>query len=316
MDSKKGMHAIMSAISTIILKTQPIKKAIHFARKELRIKSILVCAAFFFISLSKWFHMPSSFALCCLMALSACNEKLHAALLGTLLGSLFCLVWGAVVPAWTIAAVFASPMLAGIRWKGKWHLSWACAALLLAGIAIEATIRKYTLQDVLLSCTMLAVTWSVMPALCKAVTWLRGNGKSSTGKDDVLCIVFPVMMVLSGMCKTNIWMMNLGYACSVCMVLLHAKLLSGASALCMGFLGGLPFLLSGHGAYWCIVLAVSGGLCGMFQGKKRFVCVILHMLTTSLFSYLLLSTFSLMAFVSSAAGCVIFLLIPEKVSRR
>ena len=99
------MSVVYRITKNALLQKERLKKI--NIKKYLNASQLLTAAIFFFISLSRWFYLPSSFTICCLIAYSSSNRKLSPALMGTLAGCIFCWVWHVKIPAWTVIGFFA-----------------------------------------------------------------------------------------------------------------------------------------------------------------------------------------------------------------
>ncbi|MDO5327779.1 MAG: SpoIIE family protein phosphatase [Clostridia bacterium] len=269
-----------------------------------------MAGAFFLLSLAQCFSVPSPFALCCLTALLAAGEKPKGALLGLGAGLLFRLAWHMPMEEGLFAAcLLCFPVLRRPGLK-RWRLLLQTGGLLVLR-SLPNILRAQDSQTVIFCAAGILLGIAVMPALLRCGQILHER-KGKINQDDVLCLLLPGLLFIAGAGRLWAFQMNLGYICSVFLVIGVSWLCGSAVSVCLGLGCGLALLLSGQSALLLVNLAFGGLLAGFLQGKKRLLAAGLYCLAAVTDAYLIAFSFLPAVAASEALGGLIFCLIPNK----
>ena len=272
------------------------------------LRRLPLAGAFFLLSLAQCFSLPSPFAVCCLIALRAAGEKPKGAALGLGLGFLYRallgLPWDA---AQFIVCLLCFPLTQISGWKEGWVMTLTGIALI--GRTLPGMLQAQEAQTMILLTAGVLLGVAFMPALLKGARLLRARNTKIT-QDDALCLLLPLLLLVSGAGRLSIFQVNLGYFFSVLGVIAASWLCGGATGACLGLGCGLSLLLGGQSALLLINLAFGALAAGMFQGKNRLLAAGMYLLTAVTSAYLLAFRFIPVLFAAEAAAGLGFCLIP------
>ena len=270
--------------------------------------------AFFLLSIAQCFSMPSPYALCCLWAVLAVKLPAEGAAVGLLVGMAFRLAWGLPLDAWqflSCALAFFAIRL-HIRTEKQWYILGG--ALLLLRAAPHAAAAQNT-QGILMAFGGWALGMVTLPALRRVAALLRKQQKEMS-QDDLLCLLLPLLFLVSGAARLSAFQMNLGYLFSVLAVLGLSWIAGGAAGMCAGLGCGLALLLGGQGALMLVNLTFGALVAGLFQGKNRLLSTGVFLLSAVTLTYLIAYSFQPVLFFAAVSGSLIFCLWPRKGLRR
>ena len=295
----------------------PKERRIHpDIRKLITWENAVTALVFFFLSLAQWMDRPAAFCTACILSLCAVGKRTCAAFVGILTGYIYLFLWGQQVQWWTAVAAFSVLFLKDVKWKSDARQGLCCLLMLLPGEMIAGIRGRYTVEDYLLGCMMVMVCAVMTPALNRAVKWIYDQSKHPETADDMICVVFPMLMLLMGMGKTGIGAVNLGYTAGVFMILLLSRILPIAASACMGFLCALALLIGGHGIYWLSAMPLMGLFSAMAQQKRKWVGAGESVLISILCGYLLSGKMQWTPFICSGLAAIGLMAVPQKIERR
>lgn len=273
-----------------------------------------LAGAFFLLSIAQCFSVPSPYALCCLSAFLYAQVKPKGALLGLAAGLLFRMLWGLPLDPWQFIACLLCWPVMRIGWRGKWALLLYTGALLLVRATPDMLGAKEAQTAILYGAGVLLGLAS-MPALHRAAQ-LIGSGKKELTEDDLMCLLLPGLLLISGAARLSAFGMNCGYL-AACLIVLVISWLSGVAVGIMGGMGcGLALLLGGQSALMLVNLTFGALIAGLFQGKKRITALMGFILATTASTYLSTLLFVPVLFFAVLTAGAVFLLFPSKWMRR
>lgn len=276
-------------------------------------RQAILAAAFFFLALSRWFYLPAPYALCCLMAMMRAGESPWPCAAGIAASLIYQLCFGVEVPAWTLGACVLAPFVFRIRWREDFSSVLGVLALTLPGEALRIYLTDVTAQGIVLTVLGYTLAAGSIPALCKAARYLRAGAQGGT-RDDCLCLVLPVLMVLCGMSRLSLWQVNIGHAAACAATLTAAFLFGSVPAAATGLMCGLAVLLGGQGSFFAIALPLSGLICGLFQGRKPLFGALMLLTVSALCCYIFAGRLHAGVLFSALCGCVIQCLLPGRTT--
>lgn len=272
-----------------------------------------MAGGFFLLSMAYCFSVPSPYALCCLAALLYAGIKPKGAVLGLMAGFLFRVGWNMPLDQWQfIACLLCWPMMM-IKKRGKGMLMLLTGPLLILR-TVPGLFAAQEARTVILLIAGALLGLVSLPALHRAAGLLKAK-KQEWSEDDLLCMLLPLLLMISGAGHLVVFGMNLGYLISCFAVLLLAWLAGGAVGLCGGMGCGLALLLGGQGAQMLVNLTFGALIAGLFQGKKRILSMLGFYLGISAAGFLSMLVFQPLMELAGAAAGLIFLLLPEKPVR-
>ena len=273
-----------------------------------------MAGAFFLLSLSSCLTVPSPFAVCCLAAALDAGLPSAGAAAGLALGLAFRLFWRMPIDAALFAACAACFLLRRMPVNKPWHKYLRVLSALLLRSAPDI-VRPADTQTALLAVFGVLLGLAVMPALFKSAGLIRRRPPEWT-EDDILCLMLPVFLLLTGLSQMHLFRVNLGCAGAAAFVLMLSWTSGGGFSVC-GALGcGLALLLGGQGAVPLITLSFGALVAGLFQGKVRLLPAGVFLLSAAAMIYLVTPAFPAEAFAAHAAGAVIFALLPIPFMKR
>ena len=284
-------------------------------RKLITIEHAVTAAVFFFMSLSQWMQRPAAFCAACMLALSTRKQNTVSAFVGILIGHVYLYLCGQQVHWWTVIAALSILFMQDVKWKNDMRQGVCCFLMLLPGELIAGIKWQHTIEEYLLGLMMVTVCAVITPALNKAAAWIYDVDKRPDTADDMICVIFPVLMLLMGMGKTGIGMVNFGYAAGAFVILLLSQVLSVAASVCMGFLCALALLLGGHGIYWLSAMPLMGLFAAMVQRKRKWVSLGACMAVSVMCGYLLSGEMQWMPLVCTGLGGMAWMLLPKRIER-
>ena len=311
----------MYTAQPVVRKARPafsamIRKIIPMIRRLMKALWVRLPMAggFFLLSMAYCFSVPSPYALCCLAALLYAGIKPKGVALGLIAGFLFRVGWGIPWDAWQfIACLLCWPVML-IRKRGKGLLLLYTCPLLIVRTAPGLFAAQDARTVILLIAGALLGIVS-LPALHRAARLMQAK-KQEWSEDDLLCMLLPVLLMIAGAGRLLVFGMNLGYLMACFCVLLLAWLAGGAVGLCGGMGCGLALLLSGQGAQMLVNLTFGALIGGLFQGKKRVLSMLGFQLGLLAAGFLSTLSFQPLLALAGAAAGMLFLLLPEKHTRR
>ena len=271
-------------------------------------------AAFFLLSIAQCFSVPAPYALCCLIALVYEGIRPRGAWLGLGLGLGCRLLWGIDPDLGQYAAcLLCLPLMRfDPRTKGMRRL---IAVLLLLVRALPGALRAANAQQLILQGAGLAMGLAALPALRRAARLLHAREKELTG-DDLLCLLLPGLLLLTGAARLSLAGLNVGYMLSVFTSLLLSWMLGGKTGVCAGLCCGLALMTGGQSALYLVNLTFGGLLAGLLQGKPRPLASLGYLLASLTAAYLSALNFYPPLFFATAVGALAFSLLPERALRR
>lgn len=272
------------------------------------IKRLPMAAAFFLLGLAQCFSVPSPYAVCCLAALLQAGIRPRGALMGLMAGQIMRFFWGAAPDAWQMIACIGCCGAMRIHWQRKWQL-FAMTGMLLAGRALPGMMQAGNAQGAMLHGLSILMGLASMPALMRAAQLIRRK-KQELSEDDLLCLMFPCLLVIAGAARLTLAEMNLGYILSCLAVLLLSWHAGGATGICGAMGLGLSLLLGGQSAILLVNLTIGALLAGLFHGKSRFLAALGFLLSGVTATYLTSLTFRPLYFLAMLTGTALFLLLP------
>lgn len=286
---------------------------IRRAGKEF-VSRLPMAAAFFLLGIAQCFSVPSPYALCCLMALTAAGEKPRGPVLGLAAGLGFRMLWGIDWDIWQFAVCLLCLPLRQIKWRKNWQWVLMTGAMLLVR-ALPGMAAAEDVQTILLSAVSVPLGMASMPALCRAGRIIKARQREFS-KDDLLCLAFPGLLLIAGAGRLSAFHMNIGYGAAVLLVVLLAWVSGAAAGVCGGMGCGLALLLGGQSALLLVNLTLGALLAGLFQGKSRALSAGTFLLAHTVSTYLITFSFQRELFFSALAGCLVFCLTPGKWMKR
>lgn len=277
-------------------------------------KWLPTAGGFFLLSLAQCFSVPSPYAICCLAALLSAGIRPRGALLGIAAGMGIRMLWGIGWDEWQLVFSVACCGVMRIRWQKKWQWIWMTGVLLL-GRALPGMMRAGSLQIIGLQGMSVLLGTVSMPALMRAAQLLAAK-KREIGEDDLLCLLFPGLLLIAGAGRIALFDLNLGYMLS-CLAVLLLSWHAGASAgICGGMGCGLALLLGGQSAILLVNLSLGALIAGLFQGKNRIFSAGGFLLAGVTATYLVSMTFRPLFFLAMLLSALAFLLMPGKWMRK
>ena len=292
------------------------KHALERIRKSVSMREILTTLCFFFLSLGNWFNLPLILNIGCAVSVITAGRNTWAALIGSVAGCVFQWLWGAEPFWWSCIVIACLPMLKGIRWKNTAFLIVVSAAVTFPGIFLYGYLTHFSVQDWILAVLQTVGCSMSVPALVKGFQWITKSKKESQCNDAVLCLILPIFAIISGMAHIRLWHVNIGYSAAVALLLIGSRILSVPVSLGAGFGMGLSFLLSGHGAFWCICLPLSGFLNSFTKHSCRPLGAVLCFTCVIFTTYLLSGQIWKDAVYSCLAGSFVYLFFPQGYTRK
>lgn len=292
------------------------RHALEHLKRGLPPREVLFASCFIFLSLGKWFNLPLFLVIVCGLALITCGCNIVGAIIGSVIGCLYQWAWG-IEPFWWSAVVMAClPLLRGVVWKRNIFLILSCALFTVPGIMLFGYQQNFTVQEWILSALQLIGCSFAAPCIVKGLKWLQKKERDRNSPDDILCLMIPVLAIVSGMTSVHLWYVNFGYAFAIALLLTASHVLSVPVSLSAGFSAGLTLLLSGHGTFWCIFLSLAGIVNSWTKLSKRLVGAVLCMFSVLFASYLLAGSLWKDAMYSCAFGIMLYLILPETCIRK
>lgn len=271
-------------------------------------------AAFFLLSIAQCFSVPAPYALCCLIALIYEGIRPRGAWLGLAIGLGCRLLWGIDPDLGQYAACLLCLPLVRFRPQGK-GMQRLLTLLLLLARALPGALRAASAQRLILYGAGLAMGLAALPALRRAARLLQERRKELTG-DDLLCLLLPGLLLLTGAARLSLAGLNIGYMLSVFASLLLSWMLGGKTGVCAGLCCGLALMTGGLSALYLVNLTFGALLAGLLQGKPRPLASLGYLLASLAAAYLSAMNFYPPLFFSAAAGALAFSLLPERALRR
>lgn len=288
------------------------KALLYSIVKYLNWKNTVYCVVFFFLSLAGWFQMPGIFCVCCLIAACAHGEAPHAAIIGIIIGCVFQRAWGVQVLWWNAISAGSLLLLRDYKWPKGMGLAGITMLILLPGSVISGIAWQFTVQEWILTALMYVLACGSMPAISKAAEWILLPAHRKEHTDNALYTMIPLIVLLIGMAKTRISVLNFGYAASVFFLLISAGIFPLAAAMSIGFMCGMALLFDGHGIYWLLTLPLMGAFGVMLRGKRKWVSAVMSILVCLTTAYILSGELHIAPVVCTIAGSAVWMVFPSK----
>ena len=273
-----------------------------------------MAGAFFLLSLARCFSVPSPYALCCLAAFLYTGIKPRGAAMGLIAAFLFRLLWGMDGDPWLFAACLLCYPLMKLIPRRRGMLYTATGALVLLRHVPEMAAAQEMVQ-VILHCAGMVLGMIAMPALSRAVQ-LIGSSKKEFSEDDVLCMLLPGLLMLSGATRLMAFGVNIGYFISCLAVLLLCWIGGVSLGICSGMACGLALMLGGQSALMLVNLTLGALVGGIFQGKKKALTAAGFLVAVTAATYLTTLRFIPQLTYAAGGAGVIFLFFPGRWMRK
>ncbi|MBR6185949.1 MAG: SpoIIE family protein phosphatase [Clostridia bacterium] len=267
--------------------------------------------SFFLLSLIQCFSLPAPFSVCCLTALLSVGFRPSGALLGIGLGVLFRGLWGRGWDVGQLIGCAACFPLARAAGRKGWKIALFSFGLNLARL-LPGMLRAGESQTVILSLISATLGVAVLPALRSAARTLKEK-RALKEQDDRLCLLMPLLLMISGAGRIALVKVNAGYFCASALTLTASWLLGGPSGAAFGISLGAALLIGGQSALGLVNLAFGGLAAGLLQGKKRALTAGVFLLCTLVSTYLTASSFQAPFFFAEGAAALLFCLLPGRL---
>lgn len=273
-------------------------------------QGLLQAFAFFFLSLSECFELPSPFAACAVGAFIYSKKRLTAPFLGLLASLSLRLFWHVEADLWQYIGCALLMLLALHPPRSITAISAAVTAALSLRI-FALILTPVTQKDMVLCLVSLLVGALCTPAFCH-VAFLTQRRLSRMGMDDLLCCLVLCAVLLSGAGRVVIGTVNIGFVIAGFAILLCAAVSGCTAAVCAGLVSGLSLAICGHADGYVVCFAFSGIISGLLYGHKRPLLCFVYLLCSAFTSYAVHFALDLAYLSSSLIAAFAFYLIPRR----
>lgn len=267
-------------------------------------------AAFFFLSVSECFRVPSPFAICALTAFVAARRELLFPALGIGASLALRALWGVPLDVWQYAGC-ALILLSSLKPPKSAGICAAYAAVALSLRLFAGVISPVTQQEFILRAVSVLVGAGCAPAFCHVLRLGAGRAQR-VGVDDILCAVLLCAVLLCGAGRVAAGPVNVGFVLAGAGILACACVGGCMAAVCAGIICGISLALCGHADSYAVCYAFIGVLCGLFYGRKRGVLCVIYLLGSAFTSYAVRFSLDLPFLYAAAASCAVFLALPNR----
>lgn len=266
--------------------------------------------AFFFLSLSECFELPSPFAACAIGAFIYSKKRLLWPSLGLVASLSLRLFWQVETDLWQyIGCAFL--MLLSLRPPRSITAVSAAVTAALSLRIFALILTPSTQKDMVLCLVSLLVGALCTPAFCH-VALLTQRRLSRMGMDDLLCCLVLCAVLLSGAGRVMIGVVNIGFVIAGFAILLCAAVGGCTAAVCAGLVGGLSLAICGHADGYVVCFAFSGVVCGLLYGHKRLLLCFVYLLCSAFTSYAVHFALDFAYLSSACISVAAFYLVPRR----
>lgn len=271
-------------------------------------------AAFFLLSITSCFSVPSPYLVCCMAALAMAGLPPTGALIGMGVGIGFRMAWGIAADMGQVVAatlVYFPLKIRGLSRRGRRFLVFLFLLIRTLPDSIQAT----EWQTPLLAMAGLGLGMASLPALERVATLLRNPQREWEG-DDLLCLLLPGLILLAGAARLSLFRVNLGYVAACGLVLLMAWSAGSVAGICTGMGCGLALMIGGQNALMLVTLTFGALAAGLIQGRPRALAAGVFLLALVTAMYLTVLSLHGSLFIAALAGSLAFVFLPLPVMRK
>ena len=274
---------------------------------------LLEASGVFLLSFVRWFQIPSPFASAALLASG--RKPTWMSLAGLAASLILRLVWGLEPDWWQFAGC-------GLLWLAlqKCKPNNLLETAVLGGLAtvprIAATLSHGALLPVIYSCASLPL--GMLAAAALHAGWEAAvHSGPACGKTDKCCLLFAVMLVISGLGFFRVGSVNLGQLAAVACTAIFASASHSVIGVLCGLMCGLALLVTGHPGGLVLPLSLIGLTCGL-PGERpgRWHVLPAALLANVLSCVLLYSFHPLLGWWACGLGAAAAMLLPSKALQR